>query len=126
MYPDVKNYSVSVYETEKEVLFMKKIVKGWASKSYWIDVAKIAWIPDVVIKQSREILKWFEEKQKDNNWTQKIISTPLFEIQDNNPKYQEKYGKIKRIITQVDINEMTPIQSIQFLAKIKDELENDN
>ena len=126
MYPEVKNYSVSVYETEKEVLFMKKIVKGWASKSYWIDVAKIAWIPDSIIKQSREILKWFESNQKNNDSNQKIISTPLFEIQDNNPKYQEKYEKIKRLIMQVDINETTPLQSIQFLAKIKDELENDD
>ena len=125
MYPEVKNYSVSVYETEKEVLFMKKIVKGWASKSYWIDVAKIAWIPDDILKLSRDILKWFEMKQQNASHTQ-VISTPLFEIQSNDPKYQEKYEKIRRIITQVDINTMTPIQAIQFLAKIKEELENDD
>ena len=123
MYPEVKNYSVSVYETDKEVLFMKKIVKGWASKSYGIDVAKIAWIPDEILKLSREILKWFESKQDSNSHTQ-IISTPLFEIQNNDGKYQEKYEKIQRIITQADLNNMTPIQAIQFLAKIKDELEN--
>ncbi len=40
--PGVKNYSVSVYETDKEVVFMKKIVAGGASKSYGLDVAKIA------------------------------------------------------------------------------------
>ncbi len=125
MYPEVKNYSVSVYETDKEVLFMKKIVKGWASKSYGIDVAKIAWIPDEILKLSREILKWFESKQNNNSHTQ-IISTPLFEIQNNDSKYQEKYKKIQRIITQADLNNMTPIQAIQFLAKIKDELENED
>jgi DNA mismatch repair protein MutS len=125
MYPEVKNYSVSVYETDKEVLFMKKIVKGWASKSYWIDVAKIAWIPDEILKLSREILKWFESKQSESNSHTQIISTPLFEIQNNDSKYQEKYEKIQRIITQADLNNMTPIQAIQFLAKIKDELEND-
>ena len=124
MYPEVKNYSVSVYETDKEVLFMKKIVKGWASKSYWIDVAKIAWIPDEILKLSREILKWFESKQSESNSHTQIISTPLFEIQNNDSKYQEKYEKIQRIITQADLNNMTPIQAIQFLAKIKDELEN--
>jgi len=125
MYPEVKNYSVSVYETDKEVLFMKKIVKGWASKSYWIDVAKIAWIPDEILKLSREILKWFESKQSESNSHTQIISTPLFEIQNNDSKYQEKYEKIQRIITQADLNNMTPIQAIQFLAKIKDELETD-
>ena len=124
MYPDVKNYSVSVYETDKEVLFMKKIVKGWASKSYGIDVAKIAWIPDEILKQAREILKWFEAKQDTSSHTQ-IISTPLFEIQNNDFQYQKKYEKIQWIITNADLNNMTPIQAIQFLAKIKEELEKD-
>lgn len=122
MYPDVRNYSVSVYETDKEVLFMKKIVKGWASKSYGIDVAKIAWIPDEILKLAREILKWFEAKQDNNSHTQ-IISTPLFEIQNNDAQYQKKYEKIQWIITNADLNNMTPIQAIQFLAKIKEELE---
>jgi DNA mismatch repair protein MutS len=125
MYPDVKNYSVSVYETDKEVLFMKKIVKGWASKSYGIDVAKIAWIPDEILKQAREILKWFETKQDINSHTQ-VISTPLFEIQNNDSQYQKKYEKIQWIITNADLNNMTPIQAIQFLAKIKEELEKDD
>ena len=125
MYPDVRNYSVSVYETDKEVLFMKKIVKGWASKSYGIDVAKIAWIPDEILKQAREILKWFEAKQDANSHTQ-IISTPLFEVQDKSSEYQKKYEKIQWIISNADLNNMTPIQAIQFLAKIKEELENDD
>ena len=125
IYPEVKNYSVSVYETDKEVLFMKKIVKWWASKSYWIDVAKIAWIPEDVLIQAREILKWFETNQSENTLYPQIISTPLFEIQNNDVKYQEKYEKIQKIITQADVNNMTPIQSIQFLEKIKEELEKD-
>ena len=40
--PGIQNYSVSVYETDKDVVFMKKIVRGGADKSYGIDVAKIA------------------------------------------------------------------------------------
>jgi len=40
--PGVKNFSVNVYETDKEVIFMKKIVSGGASKSYGLDVAKLA------------------------------------------------------------------------------------
>jgi len=126
MYPEVKNYSVSVYETDKEVLFMKKIVKGWASKSYWIDVAKLAWIPDEVLINARKILKWFELNQQENNSHSHIISTPLFEVQNLDVKYQQKYEKIQRIITQADLNNMTPIQAIQFLAKIKEELEKED
>ena len=78
-----------------------------------------------ILKLSLEILKWFEIKQQNASHPQ-VISTPLFEIHSNDPKYQEKYEKIKRIITQMDINTMTPIQAIQFLAKIKEELESDD
>jgi DNA mismatch repair protein MutS len=124
MYPEVKNYSVSVYETDKEVLFMKKIVKGWASKSYWIDVAKIAWIPDEILKNAREILKWFEVKQ--NNDTPHIISTPLFEIQDNDSEYKQKYEDLKKDINDVDLNNMTPLQAIQFLNNLKGKLWEEN
>lgn len=124
MYPEVKNYSVSVYETDKEVLFMKKIVKGWASKSYWIDVAKIAWIPDEILKNAREILKWFEAKQ--NNDTPHIISTPLFEIQDNDSEYKQKYENLKKDINDVDLNNMTPLQAIQFLNNLKGKLWEEN
>ena len=124
MYLEVKNYSVSVYETDKEVLFMKKIVKGWASKSYWIDVAKIAWIPDEILKNAREILKWFEVKQ--NNDTPHIISTPLFEIQDNDSEYKQKYENLKKDIDDVDLNNMTPLQAIQFLNNLKGKLWEEN
>lgn len=123
MYPEVKNYSVSVYETDKEVLFMKKIVRGWASKSYWIDVAKIAWIPDEILKNAREILKWFEVK---NNDTPHIISTPLFEIQDNDSEYKQKYENLKKDINDVDLNNMTPLQAIQFLNNLKGKLWEEN
>lgn len=120
MYTDVKNYSVSVYETDKEVQFLKKIVRWWASKSYWIDVAEIAWIPEEILHQARDILKWFENKQNTNS--PHIISAPLFEVESKSSEYQEKYEKIKEMLSQVDVNNMTPLQAIQFLEKFKDEI----
>ncbi len=58
--PGVKNYSVSVYETSKEVIFMKKIVPGGASKSYGIDVAKLAGIPASIIDIAKSYMKTIE------------------------------------------------------------------
>jgi DNA mismatch repair ATPase MutS len=66
----VQNHSVSVYETDKEVVFMKKIVKWWASKSYGLDVAKIAWIPMGIIERARENLNALQNEQ----WTMKEVS----------------------------------------------------
>lgn len=124
LYPEVKNYSVSVYETDKEVLFMKKIVKGWANKSYGIDVAKIAWIPDEVLCHAREILKWFENQHQSNNKVQ-VISTPLFEIDDKTSEYQEKYEEIQKILTATDLNSMTPLQALEFLDQLKKQFNKD-
>ena len=59
----MKNYSVSVYETDKEVVFMKKIVAGGASKSYGLDVAKIAGIPTVITEQAKRYLSSLENSQ---------------------------------------------------------------
>lgn len=59
----VKNYSVHVYETEKEVVFMKKIVRGGASKSYGLDVAKIAGIPSTIVQRAKEHLDILEQEK---------------------------------------------------------------
>ncbi|MBP6086084.1 hypothetical protein KA478_02665, partial [Patescibacteria group bacterium] len=50
------NYSVSVYETDKDVVFMKKIIRGGASKSYGLDVAKLAGIPSVIVDTASKYL----------------------------------------------------------------------
>ncbi|HPC34871.1 MAG TPA: hypothetical protein PLP73_04325, partial [Candidatus Absconditabacterales bacterium] len=56
VYEGIKNYSVSVYETDKDVVFMKKIVKGGADKSYGLDVAKLAGIPNIILQRAEENL----------------------------------------------------------------------
>jgi DNA mismatch repair protein MutS len=68
--PGVMNFSVSVYETDTDVVFMKKIVSGGASKSYGLDVAKIAGIPSVIVETAKKYLAVHEggiggEKQGD-------------------------------------------------------------
>ena len=55
--PGIQNYSVSVYETDKDVIFMKKIIRGGADKSYGIDVAKLAGIPTVILERAKNNLK---------------------------------------------------------------------
>ena len=120
MYDWVKNYSVSVYETEKEVVFMKKIVEWWASKSYWLDVAKIAWIPAIILQRAGENLEELKETSTQNTKTvsnQSLFSPNRF-VQVSDPKFE----KVKNIINSFDVNNITPLQALQLLAKIKNEL----
>ena len=118
----VKNFSVSVYETEKEVIFMKKIVRWWASKSYGLDVAKLAGIPATIVEQAKIHLHSYEwptavevewKNQKKESWTLDLqISTTT------NPKYE----KVSTLLNTYDLNDITPLQALQLLDKIKDEL----
>lgn len=113
----VHNYSVSVYETDKEVVFMKKIVKGGASKSYGIDVAKIAGIPESVIAQAKYILDHLEDGKsgKQSDGLIPLMQQPIIE---KDPKYE----KVKNMLQSYDLNNITPLQALQLLAKIKDEM----
>ena len=126
-YRNIKNYSVWVFENKNEIVFLKKIIEWWASKSYWIDVAKIAWLPNEIILNSRQYLK----KLEDNKTI--IKATPLFEndyekdIENqkdlekmNNLK--NKYYKIENIINQIEINNTTPLKALEIINKIKEEI----
>lgn len=125
-YPQIKNFSVSVYETEKDVVFLKKITKWGANKSYGIDVAKIAWIPDQVLQISRKILEQLETKKSGNivPQNQMIQANPLFQITEpqlssNSSEYEQKYQKIKEKLSEIDISNTTPLQALQILATLK-------
>lgn len=78
--PLIKNFSVSVYETSKEVVFMKKISAGGANKSYGIDVAKLAGIPHQILQEATAYLKSLEsETPKGANSGTLIVNSPLFQ-----------------------------------------------
>lgn len=114
--PGVKNFSVSVYETEKEVVFMKKIVRWWASKSYGLDVAKLAWIPATIVERAKYNLEHLEQNTR--NIAQGNV--PMSLTLDIPPS--KNYEKVHTILQSYDLNSITPLQALQILDKIKDEL----
>lgn len=123
-YPQIENYSVGVYETDKEIVFLKKIVAGWANKSYGIDVATLAGIPQIIIKQAKKRL--IQLQQPANHWSLDIISQQdtlrWTDVLSTIPKEHHHYSKIKQLLDSIIINQTTPMQALAILAKIKDEL----
>ncbi len=117
----VKNFSVSVYETDKEVVFMKKIVKWWASKSYGLDVATIAWIPRTIIDRARENLAELEKKNEDKkSWS--WFRSPSLPLWAFSTRVDPQFEKIRSIIKWFDIENITPLQAMDILNKIKEDL----
>ncbi len=65
LYPNVRNFSVSVKEVEGGILFLRKVIRGPANKSYGIEVAKLAGLPGEVVERAKEILKKLEKRKID-------------------------------------------------------------
>ncbi len=63
--PGVRNYQVAVSESKGEIVFLRKVVEGSASKSYGIEVAKLAGLPKTVVERAREILNNLEQNELD-------------------------------------------------------------
>ncbi len=63
--PGVRNYQVAVSESKGEIVFLRKVVEGSASKSYGIEVAKLAGLPKTVVERAREILTNLEQNELD-------------------------------------------------------------
>ncbi len=124
----VKNYCVSVQENGEDVIFLRKIVRGGADKSYGIHVAKLAGIPQKVIKRSNEILKLLlagnkdikpkKSVGKDLEYTDKPISSVSFVTEED----AEKLKAMKSIyedLEKLDINSVTPLEALQILFDLK-------
>lgn len=119
----IKNFSVSVYETSKEVVFMKKISAGGANKSYGIDVAKLAGLPASILQEARGFLTHLEKGgQKADFPTRNQLSEWLFPLAVEEFKAKAHYEKVKTLLAGMDLNAITPLQALQILMKIKDEL----
>jgi DNA mismatch repair protein MutS len=118
----VKNYNIAVKEWNDEIIFLRKLVEGGTNRSYGIQVARLAGIPEKVIKRAKVILKCVEdgenslkglatrEKQKEKKGP---IQLNLFRSPD-----QEIISKIQRL----DIDQLTPIEALNLLNKFKDKL----
>ena len=70
-YPQIKNYRITISEANGEIEFLRKIVQGGASKSYGIQVAKMAGLPNSVVKRSEELMTKMQRDYSSNLATRK-------------------------------------------------------
>ena len=111
--PNLKNKHVSAVEENGVLTFLHKVKDGSVDKSYGINVAKLAGLPDEVIERASAILKVYEnnEKKKDT-----IIQTSL-------PlNFEEKKSIVEEEIKKIDILNITPSEAINILSKLKEKV----
>ncbi len=121
----VKNYNVQVREWNDKIIFLRKIVEGGADKSYGIQVARLAGLPNTVLSRAKEVLSNLEKKEfneagipklgqkKDSSNTSKAIPDQL-------QLFKEKQNELLlRDLEKMDVNDMTPLEALNKLNELK-------
>ena len=116
----VKNYSVAVKEKGEDVIFLRKIVRGGTDESYGVHVAKLAGVPQIVTKRANEILKSIERKNVLNN--KKLEKENKNVAEGQLTMYNYKLAEIAHELDKVNVNELTPIEALNTLVKIKEKM----
>lgn len=106
---NLKNIHVSAFEEDGQITFLHKIKDGSVDKSYGIHVAKLANLPEWIIKRGYDILQIYENKEKSNEV--KIQESFVFE--------KEKPDEIKEYLKTINPLEITPLEALNILDELK-------
>ena len=132
----VTNYCIAVKEQGDDIVFLRKIVKGGADKSYGIQVAKLAGVPDPVIARAKELVeelssaditaKAREIAEASANVTQRRTVTRPDEVDLNQMSIFDtvKNEDIIRQLEEIQINEITPMEALNILSRLQSKLKN--
>ena len=113
----VKNYRINVKEFNDTIIFLRKIVRGGANKSFGIEVAKLAGLPENVITRAKEILHTLEENEINKNSS----LTQLNETTETK-KYQKAVMEVGNILKDVNVETLTPLNAFDLILQLKEKL----
>ncbi|HEY1679066.1 MAG TPA: DNA mismatch repair protein MutS [Candidatus Sulfotelmatobacter sp.] len=115
----VKNYHVSVKETGGGIVFLRKVEPGAADRSYGIEVAKLAGLPNEVVERAREVLLEHEfAEQQATAHLSPGATPPAAQLTIFTPLSQPVLDKLR----EVDLNRLTPLEALNLLAELKKEI----
>ena len=113
----VKNYKVTVKELNGVVVFLRKIARGGANRSFGIEVASLAGVPKEVTTRAKSILKALEKND---------IARGKIQVEFEEEVLEERtLTEVERILSEVDLNTMSPMQAFMLLGDLKDKLDGD-
>ncbi|MCX8070062.1 MAG: hypothetical protein N2738_06125, partial [Thermodesulfovibrionales bacterium] len=108
----IRNYNVVVKEWGDHIVFMRKVERGVADKSYGIQVARLAGLPENVINRAKEVLKELEQKKTE----QKKGAHVQLELFSDDTTIEE-------MIKNLDIDNMTPQKALKKLKELKNKVD---
>ena len=114
----VKNYKVTVKELNGAIVFLRKIARGGANKSFGIEVASLAGVPKEVTTRAKSILKMLEK----NDLAKGKLQT---EYVEEEVVEEKQLSEVERILSELDLNTMSPMQAFMLLGDLKEKVEGD-
>ena len=117
----IKNYSIAVKEKGEDIIFLRKIVRGGTDESYGIHVAKLAGVPKEVTTRANQILRSIEKKNVLNG---KVIEKKdKKQVEGQFDMFNYKLAEIAQELDKINLNELTPIDALNVLSKMKDKMQ---
>ena len=108
----VKNYKIAVKEINGGIIFLRKIMRGGANRSFGIEVASLAGVPSSVTDRAKQILKMVESGDKSH-------------VEDTEYERQEKPSEVERILKDVDLNNLSPMQAFMLIGDLVEKVKNE-
>jgi DNA mismatch repair protein MutS len=122
----VKNFNIAVKEWNDRIIFLRKLVPGGTSRSYGIQVAQIAGLPEQVVRRATEILENLEGDETDEHGRPRMAKTQFNDESAGVSQlnlFGAKESQIKKWLRNLDISSMTPLEALVELSKIKEFME---
>lgn len=115
--PRAKNYSVTVAEEKDSIIFLHKVKEGGINQSYGIEVAKLAGLPQALVLRAKDLLSKLENHSWEKDSASRQPTLPLM------PVSKPTEHPIIQKLNDIDVNKTTPLQALQLLEELKNELD---
>ena len=109
----VVNYNIAAKKKGDDITFLRRIVKGATDESYGIEVAKLAGVPNEVIRRAKEVLRRLDEENRNN------VPKKVPEVNSNITFDDFKADEVREKLLNTDVNLLTPIEALNFVCELK-------
>ncbi|GAB4360336.1 MAG: DNA mismatch repair protein MutS [Oricola sp.] len=117
---NLHNVTMRVKEWEGDVIFLHEVAKGAADRSYGVQVAKLAGLPESVVARARDVLDQLEEQGRDSKASKLVDDLPLFSAEvKREPARPAKSSELEEAVAALTPDEMTPREALETLYRLK-------
>lgn len=120
----IKNFHVAIKEYRDKIIFLRKLKEGGTESSFGIHVAKMAGVPDTVLRRAELLLAELEKNRSDLSGKETLKSVPKSTFQMNMFQVDDPaMGKVRQILDSQDVNRISPVEALLLVHEMKKVLE---